>query len=348
MINFWKNKRVLITGHTGFKGTWLTLLLIKLGANVYGYSNDRSNFINNYKINFPYKINEKIDNILNLKSLKSYLIKSDPDIIIHMAAQPLVSLSFYRPKETIEVNTLGTLNILETASEIKSLKSLIIVTTDKVYENKSKNFIETDSLGGSDPYSASKAAAEIITNSYKSIYNFRNKKIGLATVRAGNVIGGGDWSIDRLIPDIMKHKFGGQELKIRNKNFTRPWQHVLDPLFGYILLAKMLYKNPIKYSSAWNFGPNHNNKSVSAVVNHYFDIKINNNETNKSKIIESKTLNLNSSKAKKILKWKPEYGFKKSLDITYAWYNKFHTNHKEIYIFTLMQISDFLLRKKIK
>lgn len=348
MKNFWNNKRVLITGHTGFKGTWLTLLLSKLGAHIYGYSNHKSNFVKGYKLKFPYTINEKIDDVLNKKSLKSFLIKSDPHIIIHMAAQPIVTLSFYKPRETIEVNTIGTLNILDIASEIKSLKSIIVVTTDKVYSNNSKKFIESDPLGGNDTYSASKAAAEIITHSYKSIYSFRKKKIALATVRAGNVIGGGDWSANRLIPDIMKHKFEQKELKIRNLSHSRPWQHVLDPLFGYVLLAEKMYKNSYKYSSPWNFGPNFKNKTVSDVIDYYFDRLNVKKKGIKSKILESKKLNLNSYKSKTLLKWKPEYNFKQSLDITFEWYNEFYKNYKNIYEFSLSQVSKYLIGKNYK
>lgn len=347
MNNFWKNKKVLVTGHTGFKGTWLIFLLNKLGAKIFGYSNHKSYFFKNGKIKLPFIIDEKYDDILNLNSLKKYLNKTKPQIIFHLAAQPIVSLSYKYPKKTFETNAFGTLNLLDAASDIKSIKSIIVITSDKVYKNdyQSKKFSENDPLGGEDAYSASKAAAEIITNSYTNIYKFRKKIIGLATVRAGNVIGGGDWAIDRLIPDIILNKFENKKLQIRNPKFVRPWQHVLDPLYGYILLAEKLYKNPNNYSSSWNFGPNFKNRSVQDVIKFFYNHNYKYEVKNKLKISESKLLNLSSSKSKSRLKWSPKYNFNKSLVNTYEWYKNFYSNKSNIYKFTQYQIDNYF--KKI-
>ena len=352
MKNFWKNKKVLITGHSGFKGTWLTLMLSKLGANIYGYSNYKSNFAKGYKINLPYQINERIDDILNLKSLKNFLIKSKPHIIIHMAAQPIVSLSFYKPKETILVNTLGTLNILDFASEIKSLKSIIVVTTDKVYSSNSKKFIESDPLGGDDTYSASKAAAELITNSYKSIYNFRNKKIALATVRAGNVIGGGDWTSNRLIPDCIKSWSKKRFVKIRNLHSTRPWQHVLEAVYGYMLLSSKLKKNTNLNGQAFNFGPkNKSNYSVNSVLLHAKK-KWNNakwiHKKNPKSFGESSLLKLNSNKVKKALGWECVLNFSETIGLTINWYKNFYNkNYRSVEDLSIKDLEYYKKKAKI-
>ena len=262
MINksFWKNKRVLITGHTGFKGGWLSLWLKILGAEVAGYSLNpitKKNFFNSTKIKKIFKFDYR-KNIQNFKDLSSCIDKFKPEIIFHLAAQPQVLESFSKPLDTTNTNIMGTANLLEVAKNKKFIKSIVIVTTDKVYKNTNKKvrFSENDPLGGDDLYSASKSCADIISISYaKSFYKKSNCSI--ATARAGNCIGGGDWTKYRILTDCSESFLKNKNLHIRNPNSRRPWQHVLEPLSGYIILAQKLYKkNGYNYTGAWNFGPN--------------------------------------------------------------------------------------------
>ena len=245
---FYKNKKVFITGHTGFKGSWLTSCLLNFGAKVMGFSKKDEKISSYKKICYHQKVNNIYSDILNYKLLKKSITKFKPDIIIHLAAQSLVSESYKNPYQTIETNVMGTLNIINISRSIKSLKSLVVITSDKCYLNKEfkKGYKESDTLGGDDPYSASKASAEHVFNAYaKSFLNYQ-RKFGFASARAGNVIGGGDWSKDRLIPDSIKSIINKKKLIIRNPNSTRPWQHVLEPVSGYLLLAKKLYEDKLK------------------------------------------------------------------------------------------------------
>ena len=257
MVNkFYKNKRVLITGATGFKGAWLCSILSLFGSNILGIGfrpNKNQNLFD--KLNLKKKINLKYADIRDIKKMKKIIKNFDPQIVFHMAAQPLIIESYNNPIDTININAIGTMNILEILKNSKNIKSIICVTSDKCYSNNysTKGFKENDHLGGSDPYSASKASAEIIINAYRESY-FKNKNIGLASARAGNVIGGGDSSPNRLIPDTINSLIGKKIINIRNPNFNRPWQHVLEPLNGYLILAYKLYKRPKVFSQAWNFG----------------------------------------------------------------------------------------------
>ncbi len=343
--NYYKNKKILITGHTGFKGIWLTNILNFLGAKVYGISLDDLNKKNFNKLTYGKNINSYYFNILNKTKLNNLFRKIEPDIIFHLAAQSLVKKSYKFAVKTFETNFNGTLNVLSVSEKLKNLKSLIIVTSDKCYKNinDNKSFVETDPLGGDDPYSASKAAAEILFNSYLKNFLIK-KKMGAASVRAGNVLGGGDWSEDRIIPDCAKKIIQSKKIIIRNPNSTRPWQHVLDVLNGYLILAMMLDKNP-KYSGNWNFGPkNKSNISVKKLVKYFLKyMKSKNNihylvRGNKYK--EKINLNLNSSKSNKILKWKNKYNTDQTLKLTASWYHDFMINgyNKEIII---KQINNF-------
>jgi len=271
--NFYNNKKILITGHTGFKGLWLTTILSIFGAKITGLSLNDKNKKNFYKcISNKSLIKSYWGNIDNFLFLKKIINKNKPQIIFHLAAQSLVMDGYKKPLKTFQTNVLGTLNVLEIAMRAPTVKSVIIVTSDKCYQNfsTSKSYKETDPLGGIDPYSSSKAAAEVISQSYlKSFY--LKSKIGLATVRAGNVIGGGDWSKNRIVPDCIKSIFKNSKLILRNPNYIRPWQHVLDPLNGYLLLGMKIFFNPKKFSGPWNFGPSYKQvKSVRAVVNLIF------------------------------------------------------------------------------
>ena len=323
---FWKNRNVFLTGHTGFKGGWTSLWLHLMGAKIHGYSlkpKKNSFFIStNLEKKFS---NSFYGNINNFKKLKEAMNKSKPSIIIHMAAQPLVRESYKAPMETYLTNIIGTVNVLEAARFTDGVEAIINVTTDKCYENKELNlpFKESDNLGGSDPYSSSKPCSELVTSAYRSSF-FSSSNVKIATVRAGNVIGGGDWGKERLIPDFFKCFFSNKVMKVRYPNSIRPWQYVLDLISGYLKLAEKLVENKEEYSGAWNFGPNENRKSLSVIeILNHLSIKCEgiNIETEKNlKPHESKFLSLNSSKSRKRLGWKNAWNIERTLDQTLNWY----------------------------
>ena len=323
---FWNKKKVFITGHTGFKGTWLCIVLKYLNSNIHGYSlkPEKKSLFNQSKIKKDLSTNT-FGNINDIAKLKATIKVVKPEIIIHMAAQPLVIESYKNPLETFNTNIIGTTNLLESIRDIKSVKSVIIITTDKVYKinKKNKSYKELDQLGGFDPYSTSKVGAEIIVDSYIKSF-FKNTKLNnkISTVRAGNVIGGGDYSENRLVPDIIFAINNKKKITIRNPHHVRPWQHVLDPLIGYLMLAKKQYFNKMTDGEhAWNFGPNNNNcKKVIEVVNyikklHNFEYVIINNK----KFKETESLRLNSNKAKIKLNWLPRWNLSKSIKNTVDW-----------------------------
>jgi CDP-glucose 4,6-dehydratase len=323
---FWKNKKVFVTGHTGFKGSWLIIMLNLMGAKAYGYSlkpkkNSLFKEIGGNKLlakNFYGNINNK-----NLLRSKIFSIK--PEIIFHLAAQPLVINSYKNPLNTFKTNIIGTANLLESVKNIDCIKSVVIITTDKVYKNKKKEtfFSEEDELGGVDPYSASKACAELIISSYISSF-FKNTKLKnkISSVRSGNVIGGGDYSANRLVPDIIKSINKNKKLNIRNPKHIRPWLHVIEPLFGYILVAEKQISLKMVNSPRWNFGPDKNNIiSVSKLVEMFKKIKnlkVNYLKHDK-KIFETTSLKLNNKKSKKILGWKPKWSIQKSIEKVIEW-----------------------------
>ena len=323
--NFYKNKKIFITGHTGFKGTWLTSTLIEFGSKIMGYSvkDERTKIYK--KICYYNKIHNVFADILDYKTLEKKLVKFKPDIIFHLAAQSLVSESFKSPIKTVQTNINGTLNILEIAKKIKSLKSLIIITSDKCYLNKEyvRGYRENDTLGGDDLYSASKAGAELIFNAYSNSFFRHQKNFGYATVRAGNVIGGGDWSVNRIIPDCIRSVKMNKNLIIRNPNSTRPWQHALEPISGYLLLGKKLFKNKNSFNGTWNFGPSvYKSMKVKDIVNLFFKFigvrkKV---MFKKGKFKETNLLKLNSNKALNNLNWKNTWNMKLSIIKTAEWY----------------------------
>ncbi len=346
-MKFYKNKKVLVTGATGFKGAWLCLWLNLLGAKVYGIGNNPNKNKNLfYSLKLNKKIKLKLIDIRNLQRLKNYINFAKPQIIFHMAAQPLIIDSYIKPYETYTINTLGTLNILQAVKETNFVRSLVCITSDKCYEsnNSIKGFKENDKLGGEDPYSGSKSSAEIIIKTYYKSF-FTKKNCGIASARAGNVIGGGDWSQNRLVPDSINYLLKKKTIIIRNPNFNRPWQHVLEPLNGYLILAKKIYNNPKKYSGAWNFGTSKNTvTSVRNVVENIVkfwgkgDIKINQNKT----YYEQINLQLNINKSKTILKWKPKYNIKKSIQVTVDWYKSVLIDKINPNLITEKQIKEFI------
>jgi CDP-glucose 4,6-dehydratase len=346
---FWNGKKVFLTGHTGFKGSWFSIFLNLLGAKVAGYSLKPNANLNLYDLA---KLDKEIyknifGDIRDYSKLKNSIKKFSPDFVVHMAAQPLVRESYANPKYTYEVNTLGTVNILNILNEIKSIKSALIITTDKVYsDNNKKNYYEeSDILGGFDPYSNSKSCVELVVNSYRQSF-FKKNNIFVATARAGNVIGGGDFSKDRILPDYIRALLKNKRLILRSPNSIRPWQHVIDPLYGYLLLLMKLYKKEAIISNGFNFGPKKsNNKSVNDVIN-----LINRDFNNSVRVIkkvdssnnyhESKILMLNSDKSKKILNWQTKYNLEQSIKLTSFWFKEFFAK-KNILKISQKQIFDY-------
>ncbi len=351
MINkkFWKNKRVLITGHTGFKGGWLSIWIKMLGAKVAGYSIDpitKKNFFNSTKLK-KILVKDFRKNIKNYKDLNTCIKLFKPEVIFHLAAQPQVLESFNNPYETIMTNVMGTTNLLEITKKNNFIKSLVIITTDKVYQNNEnkKKFAEKDPLGGDDLYSASKACADLISSSYYKSF-LKRSNCGVATVRAGNCIGGGDWTKFRILTDAIESFLENKNLKIRNPNSRRPWQHVLEPLLGYIMIAEKIYNNKkLNFNTSWNFGPNRREhlkviefaKILRRKMNSRSKLLIN----KKKDIREKQNLDLDSKKSLKILNWKPILSIDQTLQLTADWYLAYK-NNLNMFDFTKLQIDKFM------
>ena len=345
--NFWKNRSVFLTGHTGFKGGWMSLWLAKMGAKVHGYSLDVTSNKNFFIItNLKDRITSStIADILDIESLKSALATAKPSVIIHMAAQPLVLESYKSPIETFKTNIIGTANLLEAASKTDTVEAVVNITTDKCYENKERSdpYLEGDRLGGHDPYSSSKACAELVSNAYKKSF-LKKCGIKIATVRAGNVVGGGDYARDRLIPDFFRAIESGNKLFIRSPNALRPWQHVLEPLSGYIMLTEKLVSKGDDFAEAWNFGPQKNDaKPVSWVIN-FLSQKISNIQWDIDKgkqPHEAKLLLLDSSKAKSKLGWEPRWSLQTVLEKIIEWHQA-HKEKKSMGDISISQINSYL------
>lgn len=348
---FYKNKKVLITGHTGFKGSWLCLLLNELGADVYGYAlppKTSPNLFNEANINKI--ITSHFGDIRDFEKLKGVLHQIQPDIIIHMAAQALVIESYKNPRETFEINIMGTVNLLDAVRTTKSVKAIINVTTDKCYENKEWywSYRENEPMGGYDPYSNSKGCSELVTSSYRNSYFNLNKYtdhgVAVASARAGNVIGGGDWSDDRLIPDFIRAITNGQNVKIRSPYSIRPWQHVLEPLSGYLTLAVKLFSQGPKYAEAWNFGPNEDDAQnvewiTKTLCKLWGDGASYSIDTN-SHPHEANYLKLDCSKAKAELGWVPKWNIERALSSIVNW-NKAYLDNEDICDVMAQQIKDY-------
>ena len=351
---FFKNKRIIITGHTGFKGTWLTLWLHLLGAKIIGISDNiptKPSFFEELKLST--KIKDIRLNIADLKKVRKIFNKYQPDFVFHLAAQSLVKKSYEDPIKTFTSNTVGTLNIMESLKQVRKKCISVIITSDKSYKNLEikRGYHENDLLGGKDPYSASKGAAEIIIQSFIHSYfkkKNNNKFIGIA--RAGNVVGGGDWSNDRLIPDCVKAWSKNKTVLIRNPHSTRPWQHVLEALRGYIFLSMKLDKDKKLHGEAFNFGPKSSqNKNVLELV---LQMKKNWKKISwktikqKSQKYESNLLKLNSKKAEKKLKWLPKLKFNETIEMVTKWYMNYYEKKININKFSRDQIYDYI--RKIK
>ena len=348
LSNF-KNSKVLITGHTGFKGTWLSMILLQLGAKITGISNSIPSEPSFFELS---KIKNSIDhNFLNLISrdkLNEIINNRNPDYIFHLAGQSLLTISYEDPINTWQTNLTGTINMLESIRSLKKECVAVFITSDKCYQNleREEGYVETDTLGGIDPYSASKASAEIAINSYvKSFFNLNNlKRIGVA--RAGNVIGGGDWAKNRIVPDCMRSWSQNHVVEIRNPQSTRPWQHVLEPLSGYLNLALNLKYNSLLHGEAFNFGPpDKNNFSVGDLVDKmsliWGSVRWQDNSINNNKLYESKLLKLNSNKAYDKLGWSCSMDFDYTLSQTVNWYKGYYDMKDSINEITKNQIEDF-------
>lgn len=353
MKEFYKNKKVLITGHTGFKGSWLTQILLNWEADVVGISLKPDTRPSLFEVlGFEKKIKNYFVDVRNFDEIKKVFENEKPEIVFHLAAQAIVRTSYDDPIYTISTNVMGTANILQVVKEVGFVKSTVIITTDKVYENKEWHhaYRENDPLGGYDPYSSSKAAADIITSSYTQSF-FNTKDFGIkhstlvAVTRAGNVIGGGDWAEYRLIPDIIKAVYHeGKDVEIRNPDAIRPWQHVLEPLSGYLLLGKELYEKKLELSGVWNFGPNNESfVNVKSLVEGGKEIL----GRGGYQIVPDKTkheatnLKLDINKAIALLGWKPKLNFQETLTFTFDWYKNYYENKEDVIVFTNKQINHF-------
>ncbi len=330
MIQFgdcYRGRRVLITGHTGFKGSWLALWLKELGADVSGISLDPDTQPNHWD-QLGLAIGDHRLDIRDLEKVSSTMAKIRPEVVFHLAAQPLVRRSYRDPIENWSSNVMGTAHILEASRSVDSVQAIVAITTDKIYDNKEKaqGYRESDPLGGHDPYSASKAACELLIDSYRKAF-FSDKNIPLlASARAGNVIGGGDWAEDRLIPDLVRAVADSELLTIRSPQATRPWQHVLECLAGYLLLGQRLLENRADYAEAWNFGPrSEDNRTVAEILNalqtHWPDL--NWQQTDSPQPHEATLLYLDSQKANEKLDWRPVWSLDQALQATADWYRAF-------------------------
>ena len=342
---FWQGKRVFLTGHSGFKGSWLSLWLFSLGAEVKGYSLNpptSPSLFNEAKIDSI--IESCVGDIRDQDTLYKSMVSFNPDILIHMAAQSLVRYSYDEPIETYEVNVIGTAKVLEVARSCSNLKAIVNITTDKCYENddRAAGYKENDSMGGYDPYSSSKGCAELVTSSYRRSF-LQGQGIGLASVRAGNVIGGGDWADDRLIPDILKSFENGSSVIVRNPQATRPWQHVLEPLSGYLVLVQKLYQNPKEYAEGWNFGPNEQDvkpvdwildKMIAKWPNSSWELDIS------SSPHEAGFLKLDISKAKSKLGWNPLWSLSYTLEKIVNWHQAW-LNEEDMQTVCLEEIEEY-------
>jgi len=345
--SFWRGKKVFVTGHTGFKGSWLSLWLQDMGAVVKGYAletNTTPSLFTEAKVG--QNMDSEIGDIRDLNFIVKSMMSFNPEVLIHMAAQPLVRLSYQEPVLTYETNVMGTVNVLEAARKCTNLKAIVSVTTDKCYENKEWEwgYRENEPMGGHDPYSSSKGCAELVTTAYRKSFFNKNNSAFLASARAGNVIGGGDWSDDRLIPDILKAFEKSEPVIVRNPMATRPWQHVLEPLSGYLVLAQHLYEGGSDYTEGWNFGPKDEDcKPVSWILNKMvtkwgkgasWELDKNNNPH------EAGYLKLDCSKAAMQLNWRPKWNLEDTLESIIIWHQHYLSG-KNIQEQCLLEIAKF-------
>jgi CDP-glucose 4,6-dehydratase len=335
-LAFWRNKRVLVTGHTGFKGSWLSLWLQGMGAEVTGYALAPLTQPSLYALaNVGRGMQSVHGDILDLENLQRVMGDCKSEIVFHLAAQALVRQSYTNPLETYKTNVNGTAHVLEAVRYVPSVRAVVVITSDKCYENVGmmEGYVETDPLGGADPYSSSKAAAELVTAAYRKSYFMSAKadeRVGIASARSGNVIGGGDWAADRLIPDVARAILNKQTLSIRNPHAVRPWQHVLEPLCGYLTLAEKLYQQPESFSESWNFGPDESEcwsvLNILEVLRELWGSSVSWRIEDMPQPYEAKYLRLDSTKARKRLGWRPRWKLRNALEFTVNWYRDYQSN----------------------
>ena len=323
---FWRNKSVFLTGHTGFKGGWLALWLQRAGAQVHGYSLEPPTTPNLFSVASVAQglASHTLADVRDAQQLKQAVAAAAPEIVFHLAAQPLVRHSYEDPVETYAVNVLGTVHLLEAVRACSTARAVVNVTTDKCYDNRGDERVhrEGDPLGGDDPYSSSKAAAELVTHAYRRSFLVQ-AGVGLASARAGNVIGGGDWAADRLVPDLLRASDRGQPLQVRNPAATRPWQHVLEPLSGYLTLAERLVEDPAATARAWNFGPDADDAKPVGWLVEQLSARLSGAEWRRDERAgprEAAHLQLDSSQARTVLGWQPQWSLTQALDRTVAWH----------------------------
>jgi CDP-glucose 4,6-dehydratase len=347
VFSIFKDRRVFITGHTGFKGSWLAFMLHEAGAEVMGFALPPSTTVNHFDLlKLDQKIRHVVGDIRDAALLTNTLKEFQPEFVFHLAAQALVRPSYDDPVTTFSTNVLGSVNLLDAVRQCESVRSLVYITSDKCYENVEWiwGYREIDQLGGRDPYSASKAAAEIVFSSYARSFFEQRPLLGAASARAGNVIGGGDWAVDRIIPDCMRSIESDIPILLRNPNATRPWQHVLEPLAGYLLLAARLYEEPKSWGGSWNFGPStHEVRTVRNVAEVIVDhlgrgrVEVVESET---QVHEARLLQLNCDKAHQLLGWQPRWQVDQTLQATALWY-KTVMNGGSAEMITRVQIHEF-------
>ena len=352
MTQFWGGKRVVLTGHTGFKGSWLCLWLHQLGARVFGYALEPPTEPSLYRLaKVDDCVQSTLADIRDFAALRDAMQKAEPDIVIHMAAQPLVRDSYKMPVETYGINVMGTVHLLETVRNCSSVRAVVTVTTDKCYENREWHggYRESEPMGGFDPYSSSKGCSELVTAAYRNSYfnseTYLSHGVAVASARAGNVIGGGDWATDRLIPDCIRALLNGEQILIRNPHAIRPWQHVLEPLSGYLLLAEKLFSEGPLCAEGWNFGPSDEDaKPVGWIVRRLCDqwgeeasYVVDDGEHPH----EATYLKLDCSKAKGRLGWHPRWNLEKTIDSIVEW-TLAHKDGLDTRRVCLRQIEEFI------
>lgn len=345
--DFWKGKKVFLTGHTGFKGSWMSLWLLKAGAQLTGYSLGLPTNPSLFKeLEIEKDMKSIFANVCDGERLKTELKLANPEIVIHMAAQPLVRYSYQAPVETYLTNVIGTVHLFEAVRAASNVRAILNITSDKCYENRERQdgYKEFEAMGGFDPYSSSKGCSELVTSAYRRSF-FQKERIGLASGRAGNVIGGGDWALDRLVPDIIRATLSKETLKIRNPGATRPWQHVLEPVGGYLLLAQKLFSDQEKFAEGFNFGPSDQDhwsvEQILSKMNQLWNNRVQYQiEKELNQPHEAHLLSLSCVKAEEQLNWKPKWHVDQALQKTIEWVDarELRENMREV---SLKQICEY-------
>ena len=351
---FWRGKRVFLTGHTGFKGAWLSLWLQKLGAEVTGYALSPPSSPNLFGLaRVAEGMRSCIDDVNDAQTLATALAQARPDVVMHLAAQSLVRVGYAEPVDTFATNVMGTVHLLDACRGVPSVRAVVVVTSDKSYENREWvwGYRETDPMGGADPYSASKGCAELVTAAFRRSFFSSDRQVGIATARAGNVIGGGDWAADRLVPDLLTAFAAGRSAGIRNPAARRPWQHVVEPLHGYLMLAERLWEDPRRYSDAWNFGPEAADvRPVDWIADRLVEAWGRGSAWHRDGAQhphEAVMLSLDCAKAREVLGWSPVTRLETALEWVVEWYQAFQAQG-DMRAVTLAQIDRFesLLRNR--